>query len=205
MSQIPELLSQVFWNNSLTRVRDRSRNKATGTITLWLCPCSDDSCPHTKQPAPLEEVTPVPSVGTIVCHYCQRIPHTVVSAQVHDGRCLLQLQPDQGEPFWAPLTAIDYCPSVGDQVAVAAGPYCDWIAEQAAGAKGKRKSPSREYRNLMESMNDLSWTCTIFALRLIGPSGLAVIVGDGQRREIPIGCLRVYQKAVEFAQRQEAA
>lgn len=56
---IPSVLSCVSWSDGIYQVRDRSRNKITGAITLYLCSCTDATCTHAQQLAPLEEVSPV--------------------------------------------------------------------------------------------------------------------------------------------------
>jgi hypothetical protein len=187
----PPLNSTVLYRDALYKVRNGTRHKVKHTVTLWLC--SDTTT--TPLPAPLEEVTQIPQVGDKVCHYRDRVPsYTVLDVADNDGRCYLILQPENGEPLLAPLAAIDYYPMVGDKVLVAATPYCEWILEKARPLKKKSKADYQKYRDLMDSLDNLWWTSTIFTLRLVNSGGLAVLAGDGQRREAPMNCLRVYQK-----------
>ena len=53
--QIPELLDWVYWHSELYQVRDRSRNKMTKAVALYLCTCQELVCHHSKEPVPLED------------------------------------------------------------------------------------------------------------------------------------------------------
>lgn len=56
--QIPELLDWVYWHDGLYQVRDRSRNKTTKAVTLYLCACQHTNCWHFKEQAKLEDCKP---------------------------------------------------------------------------------------------------------------------------------------------------
>lgn len=187
-------------------MRDRSRNKTTENITLWLCHCPNTPCPHKKQPAPLEEVTQIPQVGDSVCHYRKRSPRVVADHEVIDDKCYLLFEPIGNNPSEKlPRYAVNYYPAVGDEVLVSATPYCNWVEQEADKVRGEEKRPSRKYVQLIESLEDLWWTATVFTLRILRQDGMCVLVGDGQRKEVPIECLRVLnRKAVEQQERLAA-
>ena len=55
MIKAPTLGTSVIWQGLAYTVRDRSRNKNTGAITLWLCSCQQLECTCNTR-VPLEEV-----------------------------------------------------------------------------------------------------------------------------------------------------
>lgn len=59
MTEAPTLGTFVIWQGLAYTVRDRSRNKNSGAITLWLCSCQQLECTCNTR-VPLEEIK-VPS------------------------------------------------------------------------------------------------------------------------------------------------
>ncbi len=58
MQVIPELLDWVCWHGRFYQVRDRTRNKTTKAITLYLCNCQQQECYYPQERVPLEECKP---------------------------------------------------------------------------------------------------------------------------------------------------
>lgn len=223
--QIPDLSSQVFWNSALHYVRDRSRHKSTGAVTLWLCHCNEQSCSHAKTPVSLERVTLIPQQGDLCCYFGDRTPRAVVGTGVTRGECYLNLQqvidkkivqyssnstvdscpPGTANLIKLPHFLVDYYPALGDEVTVWAGIYSTWVEEEADKVRGERKYPSRKYTQMIEGLENIWWTFDSFMLRIIRPDGMCVIVGDGRRVEVPIKCLRVRSRRVRVEQEQLAA
>lgn len=52
---IPAISDSVIWQSQAFIVRDRTRTRATGTISLWLCDCHQLECQCDRK-VPLEEV-----------------------------------------------------------------------------------------------------------------------------------------------------
>lgn len=59
-STLPPLHSTVLYQSALYQIKDGTRNKTTGLITIYLCTCHDTPCQHTKTPAPLKDITVIP-------------------------------------------------------------------------------------------------------------------------------------------------
>ena len=185
----PPLNSTVLYGNALYQIRNGTRNKITKAITLYLCTCTDTHCGHTKTPAPLEEVTQLPQVADRICHFNTRKPCTVTGYKIVNKQILIEAEGSEKTPDIFQLNHIDLMPEVGDEVVVAAKPYCEWVRLKTLKAKNK----SFEHRQLIASLNDLSWMSAVFTVRLLGQE-VAVVVSDGQRREIPVEALRVLKK-----------
>ena len=207
MANPPPLNSTVLYQNAFYQVRNGTRNKTTKAITLYLCHCSDTTCQHTvghlefdsrccdgsaKTPAPLEQVTQLPQKGDRICHFKTRKPYTAKGYKLGRENILIECECNAKNIAFLQLNHIDLLPSVGDRVLVAAKPYCDWVRAKAKALRGYDPHPPWQHRQLIDSLDDLGWMSTVFDVRAI--KQLAICVGDGMRKELPVECLRVLEK-----------